>query len=276
MKCRICNGTFEQVEHALSESFIKNSLDTIKTFRGIKSFAFIILFIVCGTYVPYGVSLYIANNMEEAVGGLDLNNEFIPLLSSIWYINLQAIPIVILVILTIYYRDRNRIKGHYIYYSLLTIFSVFFGLFLFKVMQLFVSYFILRMLYLVLYGITFVYSIWQGYQNALNMVYGEKKNRSKLVEWFSRNSKTILTILAVIGGAYFAGKAIFEPAANMERRIIGSMADFLPLLLVLANFAFIYYIGVIVKSYYAYKYSEKFSAKFQYDKKEWYGPKHKD
>lgn len=263
------------VEPALSDSFIENSLDTMKTFRGIKLFAFIILFIVCGTYAIYGVSIFLINNMEETVGGLDLNNEFIPFLSSIWYINFQAIPIVIVVILTMYYRDRNRIKGHFLYYSFLTVFMVFAGLLLFKVLQLFVSYFILRMLYLVLFGATFVYSIWQGYQNALHMVYGEKKNRSKLVEWFSRNYKTILTILAIVGGIYFAGKAIFEPAASMERRIIGTLADFLPLFMVIANFAFIYYIGVIIRSYYAYKFSEQFRVKFQYDKDEWYGPKYK-
>lgn len=272
---KLRQGTFEQVEPSISPSFIKNSLDTAKTFRGIKLLAFIILFLVFGTYVAYGVSLYISNNMEDAVGGLDLNNEFIPFLSSIWYINFQALPMVVVVISMIYYRDKNRVKGHLIYYFFLMIFMMFFGLFLFKVMQLFVSYFILRIIYTVLYVITFVYSVWQGYQNAHHMVYGSKKGRSALVEWVSKKSKFILTVLAIIGGSYFIIKSVFEPAADMERRIIGSMADFLPLLLVLANFAFIYYIGVVVRSYYAYKYSELFRIKFGYEKEDWYGPKYK-
>lgn len=272
---KLRRGTFEQVEPSISESFIKNSLQTAKTFRGLKLFVFIILFIVFGTYAAYGVSLYIVNNMEDAVGGLDLNNEFIPFLSSIWYIHLQAIPILIVVASMIYYRDKNRIKGHFIYYLFLMVFMIFFGLFFLKITQLFVSYFILRIIYTVLYIITFIYSIRQGYQNALHMVYGDKKNRSALVEWVSKNSKTILTVLAVIGGAYFITKAVFEPAANMEKRIIGSMVDFLPLGLILANFAFIYYIGVVVRSYYAFKYSERFRLKFGYEKDDWYGPKHK-
>lgn len=268
------DGTFEQIEPSISKSFVKNLLDTAKTFRGIKLIGFIILFIVCGTYVAYGVSLYIANNMEDAVGGLDVNNEFIPFLSSIWYINLQAIPILIVVISMMFYRDRNRVKGHFIYYLFLMIFMMFFGLFLFKVMQLFVSYFILRMIYTVLFIITFIYCIWQGYKNATYMVHGNKKQRSALVEWFSRNRNLVLMVLGIIGSAYFIIKAVFEPAANMERRIIGSMADFLPLLLVLANFAYIYYIGVVTRSYYIYKYSERFRLKFGYEIQDWYGPKY--
>lgn len=154
------------------------------------------------------------------------------------------------------------------------IFMMFFGLLLFKVMQLFVSYFILRMIYTVLFIMTFIYCMWQGYQNATYMVHGDKKQRSALVEWFSRNSKPVLIVLGIIGSAYFIIKAVFEPAANMERRIIGSMADFLPLLLVLANFAYIYYIGVVTRSYYVYKYSEIFRLKFGYDIQDWYGPKY--
>lgn len=276
MKRKITEGTFAQVEPAISPSFIDNSLDTMKTFRGLKLFAFFMLFIVFATYAAYGVSIYIGNHMDEAVGGLDVNNEFIPFLSSIWYINLQAAIMVALIISTVYFRNRNRIKGNLIYHVLMTIFMVFVGLFLFKVMQLFVSYFILRLLYTILFIITLIYSIWQGYQNGLHMVYGDKKNRSALVEWFSKNNQVILAVLATIGGAYFALKAIFEPAANMERRIIGSMVDFMPLLMVLANFAFLYYISTIVRSYYVNKYTEKFRTKFQYDKTEWYGPKYND
>lgn len=158
----------------------------------------------------------------------------------------------------------------------MTIYTLFVSLLIFKVMQLLVSYFILRMIYTILFVLSISYAVWQGYQNAVHMVYGEKKKRSKVVEWFSQHYKTILPILAIIGGAYFVGKVVFEPAANMERQIIGSMADFLPLFMILANLAFIYYIGVIVRSYYAYKYSEKFRIKLHYDKVDWYGPKHKE
>ena len=275
MKHRICNGTFEQVEPGISDSFVENSLDTMKTFKGLKLFGFVFFFIGCTTYLLYGGSVYIVNHMEEAVGGLDLNNEYILFMSSIWYAHLQALPVTMLVILTMYYRNRNRVKGHVIYYLLMTIFTLLVSLLLFKVMQLLVSYFILRIIYTTLFILTLVYSIWQGYQNALHMIYGEKKGRSKVVEWFSRNFKKILPILLVIGGAYFILKVIFEPASDLETRVIGSMADFLPLFMVGTNFAFIYYIGVIVRSYYVDKFSEQFRVKCQYEKDEWYGPKHK-
>lgn len=272
---KIRGGTFEQVEPGISDSFVENSLDTVKTFKGFKLFAFVFFFLGCTTYLLYGGSVYIVNHMEEAVGGLDLNNEFISFISGIWYAHLQAASILLLVLSTVYFRDRNRVKGHLFYYIFMTIFTLFVSVLLFKVMQLLVSYFILRMIYSVLFSVVLLYSLWQGYQNGLHMVYGDKKNRSKLVEWFSRNFKKILPILIVIGGAYFILKVIFEPASDFETRIIGSMADFLPLFMIGANFAFIYYIGVIVRSYYMYKYSEQFRMKLRYEKEEWYGPKYK-
>lgn len=275
MKYKILDGTFEQVEPSISDSFVENSLDTMKTFRGFKLLGFIFFFIACITYLLYGGSVYMVNHMEEAVGGLDLNNEFISFMSSIWYAHLTAFPITMLVIFTMYYRNRNRVKGHVIYYLLMTIYTLLISLLLFKVMQLLVSYFILRIIYTTLFILTLSYSIWLGYQNAIHMIYGKKKRRSKVVEWFSRNFKSILPILLVIGGAYFILKVIFEPAADLETRVIGSMADFMPLFMVGTNFAFIYYIGVIVRSYYVHKYSERFRVKFQYDKEDWYGQKYK-
>src|SRR5699024_8088446 len=146
----------------------------------------------------------------------------------------------------------------------------------FKMFQLLVSYFIVRMIYTVLYIGTLVYSIWKGYQNSIDMIYGTKKERPAIVEWFSKKSKSVLTVLGIIGGAYFLLKAGFEPAANMERRIIGSLVDFLPLISVGSNVVLIYYIGLITRNYYIVKFQEQFRKKFGYEKDEWYGPNYKE
>lgn len=269
----IHKGTFKQVEPSITPSFIENLLDTVKDFKGIKVFFFTILFVGFAAYALFGVSLHIGNNIESMVGGLDVKNEFIPFLTTQWYIHLEVLFLVCAIIFTIYYRERNRMKGHLIYHFSMTIFMLLYSVFFFKVTQLFVSLFALRMIYIVLFVLTYVYSVWQGYQNAKRMIHGNEKKRSALVEWASRNQSKLLTVLAIIGGTYFLIKATFQSAADMETRIIGSMIDFLPLIAIGANFVFIYFIGVVVRSYYLKKYSEEFRVKYEYEKEEWYGPK---
>lgn len=273
---KIKQGTFDQVEPSVSSSFVENSLDTVKSFKRLKRFIFIVLYAGIACYGLYAMSVYIENNMEEAVGGLDVTNEFIPFLSSIWYIHFQAFFIVAIIGTMMIYRQRNRMKASLLYHIFFTIFLVVFGLFLFKMFQLLVSYFIVRMIYTVLYIGTLVYSIWKGYQNSIDMIYGTKKERPAIVEWFSKKSKSVLTVLGIIGGAYFLLKAGFEPAANMERRIIGSLVDFLPLISVGSNVVLIYYIGLITRNYYIVKFQEQFRKKFGYEKDEWYGPNYKE
>ncbi len=80
---KLFEASFEQIDPAISESFVKNSLDTAKNFKGLKLIAFFILFVIAGSYALFGVSIYVGNRMDEAVGGLDVHNEFIPLFSSL-------------------------------------------------------------------------------------------------------------------------------------------------------------------------------------------------
>lgn len=271
---KLLSGTFEQVEPTISDSYVENSLETIEEFGIGRALAFIILFVGMASYGLYGMNVYMGNHMHEAVGGLDVNNEFIPFLSSIWYINLQVLPLIILIFSTIWFKQTNRIKGNLFYHILFTLFMFFFGVFLFKMFQLMVTYFIVRLLYTILFIGSFIYSLWKSHQNTMEMIYGTKKERAFIVEWVSKHSTTILTIMGIVGSAYFVGKAVFEPGANLERRIIGSMVDFLPLISVASNFAFIYFFGLIMRGFYLHKYTEKFRLKFEYDKEDWYGPEY--
>ncbi len=220
---------------------MKNLLDTAKNFKGLKLIAFFILFVIAGSYALFGGSIYVENRMDEAVGGLDVHNEFIPLFSSLWYVHLQILPM------------------------LIGIFMLFFSLLALKLLQLFVNPFPLQLLYAGLFIFTFVYSFHIGYHNIKVMVFGKAKQRPFLVEWTSRNSKRILSVFAVLGSLYFAAKAVWPNTANMEQRIIGSMADFSPLLVVLSNFAILYYISTSFRGYYVHRYSEQFRYKYEYD-----------
>jgi len=272
---KLFEASFEQIDPAISESFVKNSLDTAKNFKGLKLIAFFILFVIAGSYALFGVSIYVGNRMDEAVGGLDVHNEFIPLFSSLWYVHLQILPMLIAIFSLLFYRNKNRMKGMVIHNFFVGIFMLFFSLLAFKLLQLFVNPFPLRLLYTGLFIFTFVYSFHIGYHNAKVMVFGKAKQRPFLVEWTSRNSKRILSVLAVLGSLYFAAKAVWPNTANMEQRIIGSMADFLPLLVVLSNFAILYYISTSFRGYYVHRYSEQFRNKYEYDPLQWYGCKYK-
>lgn len=271
---KIWEGTFEQITPWISPSFIENSLDTAKEFKGLKALFFVVLFIGFASYALFGVSLHIGNNIDSMVGGLDIHNEFIPFISTQWYIHFEVLFLVFATAFMMFYRERNRIKGNMLYHICMTLFMLFYSVFFFKVTQLFVSLFTVRMIYNLLFVSTYIYSIWQGFQNAKQMIYNNKE-RTLIVKWVSRNKSKLLTVLGIIGGGYFLIKAIFQPAADMETRIIGSMIDFLPLIAIGANFALVYFIGVVVRSYYLNKYAEEFRLQHEYEKDEWYGRNYK-
>ncbi|SHG92178.1 hypothetical protein [Virgibacillus chiguensis] len=270
----VFNGSFSQVEETVSESFAKNSINTIKGFNLLKAFIFMIFCIGLASYALYGASIYISNIMNQATIPLDQNNEFITIFDNIWYMHIQSILILTVVIGTLVYRKKDNIKSFFVYNTFLTIFLLLFMIFFFKVMQLLVYSSSLRLIYTGLFMISYLYIFVKSYQKAKKMVYGTKKKRSSLIEWFSRNRKNITSFLIGVGGLYYLSKVIFMEANDLETRIIGSLIDFLPLIVCFASFSFLYFNSVAIRSYYLYKYSEQFRQKFGVDKKDWYGEKY--
>jgi len=268
-------ASFEKIEPAISESFVENSIDTAKTFKGLKLFLFFLLFVLASNYGLFAMSTYIENHIDEAVGGLDVNNEFIPLFSSFWYIHLQMVPMLIVIFGLLYYRTKNRFKGMLIYHLFWMIFMMLYFTYFFKVSQLFVNPFPVRIIYTILYISAFIYSIRIGYHHAKELVFGQAKKRPFLVEWTSRHSKSIISILVVIGGLYYATKAAWPGVGDMEKRLIGSLTEFFPLIPILSIFVLIYGMSCTFRVFYVHKYSEAFRKKFGYDKATWYGPKYK-
>ncbi|WP_066187555.1 hypothetical protein [Gracilibacillus timonensis] len=271
----IFSGSFSQVEDTVSESFAKNSIDTIERFSFGKSIIFI-LFFMGGFSAFYGVSIWMGGNLDTGTIVLDTNNEYVPFLSNIWYLILQSILMVITLFGGLYYRKKNNVKGYIIYNTSFTVFVLLFMFLYFKFTQLIVYSFPLRMVYTVLFIFCLVYVSIRSYQNAKEMVFGEKKKRSAIVEGFSRNRKSILSVLAGAGGLYYLGKVIFPSAGDLETRLMGGLIDFVPLSACLAILGFLYLNRVMLRSYYLNKYSEEFRIKFGVDKSEWYGEKHKD
>ncbi|WP_213396832.1 hypothetical protein [Virgibacillus pantothenticus] len=271
----ILSGSFSQVEEAVSESFAKSSINTIKEFSLLKAFAFTVFCIGLGSYALYGVSIYLGNNMDKTAFPLDVNNEFIPVFSNIWYIHIQALFISIVVITALVYKEKNNVKAFFFYNLFFTLFLLLFLIFVFKVSQLFVNEFWLRMLYTVLFICSIVYVFLRSYHNAKKMVYGTKKKRSAIVEWFSRNRKSVMSILFGVWGIYYLAKVIFPETGDFQTRLYGSLAEFAPLIMCLVFLTFLYLNSVIVRSYYLYRYSEEFRKKFRIAKKDWYGEKYK-
>lgn len=271
----IFSGSFSQVEETISESFAKNSIDTIKQFKTVKAVVFIVFCIGLASYALYGVSIYIGNNMDSLTIPLDVDNEFIPIFSTVWYMHIQALLILIVVISAFVYREKDNVKGFFVYNTFLTIFLFLFMIFFFKVTQLLVNSFPLRLIYTVLFVGSYIYIFLRSYHNAKEMVYGIKKKRSAFVEWFSRNRKPVTSVLIGFGILYYLKKVIFPEAGDLETRLIGSLIEFAPLGVCLVSFTFLYFNSVAIRSYYLYKYSEEFREKFGIDKKDWYGEKYK-
>lgn len=138
-------------------------------------------------------------------------------------------------------------------------------------MELFVASFIFRMIHLLVFILCIIYVFFRSYNNAMEMIYGDKKERSKLVEWLTRNRKPILSILFAFWGMYHLVKTIFGDAIKSEGRLIGLLIDFSPLLISLCVFIYLYLFDLLIRSYYLNKYSEEFRKKFGYEKEVWYG-----
>ncbi|AUJ26904.1 hypothetical protein [Virgibacillus dokdonensis] len=107
----VFNGSFSQVEETVSESFAKNSINTIKGFNLLKAFIFMVFCIGLASYALYGASIYISNIMNQATIPLDQNNEFITIFDNIWYMHIQSILILTVVIGTLVYRKKDNIKS---------------------------------------------------------------------------------------------------------------------------------------------------------------------
>ncbi|WP_139345021.1 hypothetical protein [Virgibacillus pantothenticus] len=122
----ILSGSFSQVEETVSESFAKNSINTIKGFGLLKAFVFMVFCIGLGSYALYGVSIYFGNNMDKTAFTLDVNNEFISVFSSIWYMHIQALFISIVVITALVYKEKNNVKAFFFYNFFLRCFYFYF------------------------------------------------------------------------------------------------------------------------------------------------------
>src|SRR5699024_5315526 len=127
---KLLSGTFEQVEDALSESFVSYCLHTVKSFKGWKVFLFILIS-VGGAYFMYGMAWgIVTSNNKELTVPLDPNNEYRFFFSNVrflWYTHIIAFLVVLTVIITLKYRGKHNIKRLLIY---LFIFLLFFFLYI--------------------------------------------------------------------------------------------------------------------------------------------------
>lgn len=269
------NASFEQVDPGISESFVKNLIDTARSFRGLKALGFFVFFGMIAPFILMGLGYIFENNMENTVVKLDENNEFIGLFSGGLLYILIFLAFVASFLTLLFYRDENRPKGAYIYNLFFGIYTMFCLILSFKFSQLFVTTFALRVIYNILFVFTFFYAFRIAYLKVKELTLGTAKQRPFLVEWFSRNFKRISPFLITIGGAYYVYKATSPDAGNMEQRILGNLAFLFPLAVALANFVYIYCASVFLRGYYVNKYSEQFRQKYGYSRKEWYGPNHK-
>ncbi|MEF2292227.1 hypothetical protein [Virgibacillus dokdonensis] len=270
----IFTGSFSQVEEAISENFMKEAINSIKNFK-MHKFIIFLLFFSGSSYVVYGVSFFFTNNIDDLAVSFDKNNEFIPLFSSIWYIHVQAFIFFIAGLIAFIYKEKNHAKGYFLFIFFLSLGGLLFLLFAFKFIQLIVNSYTLRMLYTVLFLCSFIFVFYQSYQNAKKMVYGTKKKRTALVEWLSKNRKNVLSILFGFGALYYLTKVISPEVDDLETRIFGSLIDFAPLAVCFACLLFLYFNSVAIRSYYLYKYSERFRQKFGVTEADWYGGKYK-
>lgn len=268
----IFSGTYEQVVESISESFAKECINTGKSFGTFKCIGYIVFFNAC-VYGVYGGSIYMGNHMAEAEMELDLSNEYIPFFSNIWYVHIVALFFVMAAMTARYLHGKNNVKGFFVYNILQAFGAISFFILLFKLGQLFVLSFTVRVIYAIIFIAVTVFVLVKGYQNAVKMVYGANKKRHPLIEWMSRQARVLSAILVPIGGIVYFIKTTFETAGKLETRIVGSLVGFMPLIFSAFMLIYLYISSVFIRSYYLNKYSEEFRQKFGVEKEVWYGLK---
>lgn len=233
------------------------------------------MFGICVHFILIGITYIFENNIEQTVIKLDENNEFIGLFSNgFMYISLFLSFLFAMGTLLIY-RNTNRPKGTYIYHFFFGIYVMICLVLSFKLGQLFVTTFALRILYNILFICTFLYAFYLSYSNAKEITLGTPKHRHFLIEWGSRHSKKIYSTLFTVAGIYYTYKVFALEDANLEQRLLGNLAFLFPFIVALANFVYLYCCDVFLRSYYVSKYSESFRKKYHYSPEQWYGPNYK-
>ena len=276
----LLSGTFEQVEDALSESFVSYCLHNVKSFKGWRVFLFILLFIG-GAYFMYGMGRgIVTSNNNELTVPLDPNNEYRFFFSNfrfLWYIHIIAFLVILTAIMTLKYRGKHNIKGSLIYHFISLLFflpSMTLG---FAVFQSFVNNSVLRTIYTILFIVCIIYAFVKGYKNAFAMIYEDKKQRSAIIEWASKHRQAILSVLIAFSGVNYFFKTTNESAQDFEKNLLGALIDYITIIVSLATlFGLLYMFSVLIRSFYLFKYSESFRVKFGYEKEEWYGEKYEE
>src|SRR5699024_11942451 len=122
---KLLSGTFEQVEDALSESFVSYCLHTVKSFKGWKVFLFILIS-GGGAYFIYGMGWgIVTSNNNELTVPLDPNNEYRFFFSNVrflWYTHIIAFLVVLIVLMTLKYLGKTYIEVFYFYHFILFFF----------------------------------------------------------------------------------------------------------------------------------------------------------
>jgi len=175
----IFSGTYKHVEESVSESFAENCISTMKNYRTFKMLAY--LLIVGSLYGVYEGSIYMGNHMAEAEMELDLNNEYIPFLTNIWYVHITALFFLLSAITGRFFSGKQNTKGFFVHNTLQTIGLFFFMVLFLKLGQLFVLSFVVRVIYAVIFIGVSIFVLMKSYQNAVKRYMGQI--RSDILMW---------------------------------------------------------------------------------------------
>ena len=270
---KIFQGSFSQVKDAISESFATNAYKDMQKLnfgRVLISGGF---FIVC-TYALFVFGWFMSGDFEVPTVPIDINNEFRNIASSIWYVHAFALFQIIGYTTALAYSRKDNVKSFLVMNIALTAFTVFIVLYFFKIGQLIVYNFSIRIIYDVILLATLLFVGNKIYRNAMEMVYGTKKKRSAIAEWVSANQKLVIGSLFGIWGLSKIIEAVFGlDEIDFETRMIGAIIEFFPLIACGVSFVFIYMFGNLIRSFYLNKYSEEFRVMFDVKKDDWYGIK---
>src|SRR5699024_7701938 len=137
---------------------------------------------------------------------LDPNNEYRFFFSNVrflWYIHMIAFLVVLTVIMTLKYRGKHNIKGFLIYHFIFLLFFFPSVSLVFVTFQLFVNNPVLRTVYTILFIVCITAAFVKGYKNAFAMIDEDKKQRSAIIDWASKQRPALLNVITEFGGVNY-------------------------------------------------------------------------
>src|SRR5699024_9996294 len=166
--------SYDQIEREIKEDFLEEVLYRINHFNN-KNVFFFSLLMIGAIWWTQGFGWLMWNNPDGVIVPMDPNNSFAIIFKNVWLPILETFLFGMIMIMIVYFRNRNKIKGMFIYNILMTTFVTIIMFHMFSFIQLVIYSNVVRVIHFILFMIAIIAVLIVLYKNAIHI--GTKRNK---------------------------------------------------------------------------------------------------